>query len=158
MVLELAIALPILVILVLAVVEFGLYFTRMQQVALASRAGAEAASQATALPSTDGAPVPVDVLSALDQQLQSSGISYCRVRLEHNVGGTQVELISPVTGACECEPKTKLTPPLPSGEYVRLTVCTELGQLMPNCLACFGFDVSDRVTGSTTILRYERTP
>ena len=44
-VLELILALPILIIAFLAVVQFGTFFVRMQQVALASRVGAEAASQ-----------------------------------------------------------------------------------------------------------------
>ena len=158
--LELILVLPILVILVLAVVQFGLFFANMQQVALAARVGAEEASQTVDLPITDGAPIPANILEAVDHQLDSSGIIACRVRLEHNFGGRQVTLIAPPTGACDCPPAGNLTPPLPPGEYVRLSLSVPLCELMPICLAVFGFDVADpcKVVEATTIFRHELGP
>jgi hypothetical protein len=157
-ILELVLVLPILVMLVLAVVQFGLFFTKMQQVALASRTGVEAASQTVGLSTVDGDPVPTDVINAVTQQLESSGIEYCSIRLEHNVGGTQVELVSPTSGACDCEPSDNIDPPLPPGEYVRLTVGVPMSELMPNCMGSLGFDISNRIVTSTTLFRYELTP
>ena len=111
------------------------------------------------LPMINGAPVPAEVLAAIDDQLFSSGIERCLVRLEHNVGGATVVLQSPPMPDCDCGPDMNLGPP-PPGEYVRLTVCTELSEVMPNGLLTFGFDISgaDNTAECTTVLRYELTP
>jgi hypothetical protein len=158
--LELILTLPILVILVLAIAQFGIFFANMQQVTLACREGAKEASETLGLPTTDGALVPTNVLEAIDSQLTTSRIHACRVRLEHNVGGAQVALFAPADGGCDCCPGGKLGSPLPPRSYVRLTVCVELEELMPNCLALFGFDVCDvsQVIHATSIFRYEREP
>ena len=155
-VVELILALPILITALLTVVQFGYFFVRMQQVSLACRVGAEEASQTGGLPTMSGAPIPTNILDAIDKQLQSSGISRCRVRLEHNVAGPQIALVSPTVGACNCGPTTNLTTP-PPRPYVRLTICVPLTEVMPNCLAGFGFDISDpsKVAEGTTIFRYE---
>ncbi len=79
-----------LLICVLAVTEFGVLFANLQILSLACRAGAEAASE-SALP--NAGPVPADVLAAIDQQLLSSGIQRCRVRVEHNTTVTVAFLI-----------------------------------------------------------------
>ena len=63
--LELIVGLPILVIIVVASVQFGLFFQNMQQVALASRVGAHKAAETAPLPDGPAAvgdpavPVPV---------------------------------------------------------------------------------------------------
>ena len=140
-VLETILALPLFVMMLLAIVEFGVYFSNAQQHALASRVGAEEASQTMSLSTTNNDPVPNNVLIAIDQQLGSSGITACRVILIHNVGlpaGTTVELSS---GACDCDPPTPPNPS-PGGEFVQVTVCCELTDLMPNCLSSFGFDIT----------------
>ena len=100
--------------------------------------------------------MPLNVRAAVEKQLQNSGIQACRIRLEHNVGGTQVELVSPPSGGCPCEPVTNLTT-LPPRPYVRLSLCVPWTELMPNCLAKFGFDVSDpsKIADSMTVFRYE---
>ena len=73
--------------------------------------------------------------------------------LEHNLGGSQVAL---VTGTCDCGPDTNLAAP-PPGEYVRVTVCVPLSNVMPNLIANFGFDVSDpeRFAECTTVMLHE---
>jgi Flp pilus assembly protein TadG len=156
-VLELILALPILVLLILAIVQFGVFHARMQQVALACRVGAEEASQTTGLSTTNGDPVPPNVRDAIDHQLNSSGIDRCRVRLEHNVGGNVVVLGSPTTGACDCGPTSLPSAPFPPTTYVRLTVCVPMGELMPNCLRVVGYNVANpsRVAECTTVFRYE---
>ena len=159
LVLELVVVLPILLILLLGVVQFGVFFANMQQVALASRVGALEASQTAALPTTDGVAVPQNVVEAIDRQLQTSGIAVCRVRLEHNVGGSRVALIWPASGVCECEPNDHLADP-PPGDFVRLSICVELAELMPNCLGRLGVDLCSpsKVAHSTSVFRYELTP
>ena len=159
--LELVLVLPMVVILILATIQFGLFYSNMQQVALASRVGAEEASQTPGLAATvEGGAVPANVLEAISKQLFGSGIRYCRVTLEHNVGGTQVALVSPQTGACDCGPTCKLSSPIPPGEYVRVSVCVRHCDLMPNSLNLIGYDTTDpsKVACSTTIFRHERTP
>lgn len=156
-VLELILTLPIWLIFLLAVIEFGQLFAGRQQVALASRVGAEEASQTAALPLTDGDPVPADVLQSVNQQLASSGLSYCGVLLEHNVvppdpPGPPV----PVRlrfGTCDCPLPS--TPFPPARQYVRVTVYTRMTQVTPNLLRTLGFDVSDRVIHHTTTFRHE---
>lgn len=148
---ELVLTLPIFLILLVAVVQFGLYHVNMQQVALASRVGAEEASQT---PDLEGfAVVPPNVVQAIEHQLQTAGIDECQVKLEHNVGGTAVTLVSQAQG-CECCPDEELDAPA-YGRYVRLTVCVPLTELMPNCLKLFCYDITGKTTSFTTVFRYE---
>jgi hypothetical protein len=150
-------ALPIFIFVILAIVQFGIFHARMQQVALGCRVGAEEASQTAGLSTTNGDPVPTAVLDAIDHQLESSGITRCRVRLEHNVGGDQVVLVSPTSGACDCGPDAVLSSP-PPGDYVRLTVCVPLRELMPNSLCMIGYNITGRTAECTTVFRYELVP
>ena len=156
---ELLLVLPIIVVMTIAAVQFGLLFTNLQQLSLAAREGASTAAELPGLPMINGAPVPPEVLEAIDDQLYSSGIERCLVRLEHNVGGAAVVLQSPPMADCDCGPDANLPVP-PPGEYVRLTVCTELSEVMPNGLLSFGFDISGagNTAESTMVLRYELTP
>jgi Flp pilus assembly protein TadG len=149
--LELILATPVFLVFLLGVVQFGVFFTRMQTVALACRNGAEIASESS-LPLAGE--VPDNVLAAIDQQLLASNIVRCRVRLEHNVGGSQAVL---TTGTCDCGPDAVLTPSLPLDRYVRVTVCVPLSQVMPNLLATFGWSVDcpGYLAECTTVMRHE---
>ncbi len=142
--------LPVWLIALLAIIEYGQILSNLQQVSLASRVGAEEASQTLVLPTSPGGPVPANVLAAIDQQLASSGISRCRVILEHNVGGP----VTLVSGTCDgCVPPAT---PLPvDREYVRVTVCVPLTELTPNLLALFGFDIADCTAQQSATFRYE---
>ncbi len=155
--LELVLALPIMLIALLAVIEFGIYFVNVQQVTLASRVGAEEASQTEGLLAYAGTTVPGNVVHMVDQQLQSSGIYLRRIRLEYvNEDNEVVELLDPDREDCPCPaPCTFATPP--PGHYVRLSVCVPMKELMPNCLTLIGFDICDtsHVIQSTTTFRYE---
>jgi hypothetical protein len=154
-VLEFIVVLPILVIVLVGIVQFGVFYANMQQVALAARVGAEEASQTGGLAgATD---VPANVLMAVNQQLQTAGMSFCRVRLEHNVGGSQVELYYPSEDACNGGPEEELPAGGPPREYVRLTVTVRLGEVMSDNIGCFGFSPvgTDKTAFATTIFRYE---
>jgi len=158
--LELILSLPAWLILLAAVVEFGLILVNQQQVALTSRVGAEEASQTLGLPETEGE-VPGNVLDAIDQQLASTGISRCKVILEHNVvpagpspTPVPVTLWSPQPAGCDCGPPSLDL--LPEDRlYVRVTVYVPLTELSPNLLKIFGFDISGKFLQQSTTFRYE---
>ncbi len=156
-VLEFVVVLPIMVIMLVGIVRFGVYYANMQQVALAARVGAEEASQTGGLPTSDGGAVPANVLIAVSQQLQTAGIDYCRIRLEHNVGGDQVVLFSPSQGTCQGGPDQKLGGAAPPRDYVRLTVTVALSEVMPDTIGCFCFNrTGPRKTAFvTTVFRHE---
>ena len=90
--LEFILALPIFLIAMFAIFQFALFFVGSQQIALASRVGAEAASQIRLPNRTEyGVPpispsnrVPEYVVDAVLQQLGTSGIEPCCIILEHN--------------------------------------------------------------------------
>jgi Flp pilus assembly protein TadG len=156
-VLELVLVLPILLIPILAIIRFGLYYANMQQVALACRVGAEEASQTSELASTSTTTIPTNILQAVDRTLATAGITRCSVRLEHNASGTQKALYDPSSGGCVGGPTSNLSSPLPPGRYVRLTVCVPIQELVPRCLAGFGFGIADSssVVPFTMVFRYE---
>ena len=161
--LELVLVLPVLVTLIGVIVAFGLFHANMQQIALAARAGAEAASQTDAiyLLGDDGDPVPDEVIRAVEAQLHSSRIDYCGLRLEHNLDGSQVALASyPDQGDCAPDGIDKLGADAPPRKYVRLTVCVPRGAVMPRCLSMLGPILCgpSKTVGSTSIFRYELLP
>ena len=153
-VLEFIVVLPILLIVLVAIVLFGLFYANMQQVALAARVGAEEASQTAGLSSATS--VPGNVMGAIERQLATSGITYCRVRLEHNVG-TQTVLYSPSPTACVGGPVGTLPAAGPLGEYVRLTVTVRLTEVMPDTIGCFCFSpaAADKTAFVTSVFQYE---
>lgn len=150
---ELILTLPVFLILLVAVVQFGLYHVRIQHVGLASRIGAEQAAQTPNLQSY--LVVPPGVISAITAELQSAGITQFCIRLEHNVGGPTTVLWHPSGGCPNCPNSSLSSPPYPGTSYVRVTVCVPLTELMPNVLKVFGFDLTGQTTGFTTVFRYE---
>lgn len=157
-VLELVLVIPILILPVLAIVRYGLYYANVQQVTLASRIGAEEASETAGLPTTSGAAVPQSILEAIDHQMATAGIDSYSVRLEHNVSGSAVELSSS-SGTGDCGPADNLNAPI-LGRYVRLTICVPMTELVPqysNVLGLGIWDGSD-VVECTTVFRYEGNP
>ena len=169
-VLELVLVLPLLVIALMAVVEFGLLYSNEQNVEMASRAGVQVASRLMTISATNGDPVPAEVVSAVAAELDKIGISDYRIRLEHNIDfdtnplptlATPVVLATSSTNgptSCPDPPAITLSP---NRRYVRVTVCvyssaptpTTTG-LTPNLLETFGIDMSIRVSQQTTTRRY----
>ncbi len=157
--LEFIIALPVLLIMLLAVVQFGMFFSGLQQVSLASRVGAEVAAQTDLSASETGDPIPSVILNAINAQLSSSAISACRIFVEHNLDGpAEDELREPLTSAWTCTPPaTSLPLDMAGGVYsVRVTVCVPMSEVAPNCLSLFGFNIANRSTQCSTTFRYER--
>jgi hypothetical protein len=155
MVVEMIMVVVILVLVTIGLVQFGNLFANAQQVALAARVGAEEASQTSLAATVDGGPVPNAVIDAVRHQLESSGIEFCHIRLEHNVGGVKV-LESDGTVACDCSPAQSLAAP-PPGEYVRLTVCVPLAEVMPQEESFLGamFYGPNRTYEHTATFRHE---
>ena len=136
----------------MAVVQFGLYHVRMQHVALASRIGAQQTAQIANLQSYSF--VPSQVTSAVGAHLQSVGINTFCIRLEHNDGGSTVVL--PSGGCSGCTISSLSSSPYSGTEYVRVSICVPLTELMPNVLKVFGFDLTGQYTAFTTVYRYEQ--
>lgn len=157
--LELIIAVPILVIALLAIIEFGRVMTNLQQVALASRAGASEAAQTNLYLAPA---VPLNVKDAVNRQLASAGLgepgaNACRIIVEHNVGATPAMIaptvtLTDTTRTCTCSSPGTL---LPARQAVRVTVCIELTSLAPNLLKSFGFDIKSKSVQHSTTFRYE---
>jgi hypothetical protein len=145
---ELLLNLPLWLLLVLAVVQFGGLSCGVQQASLASRVGAAEAGRTTPLPCEGG--VPGNVLSAIERQLASSGLVCSKVILEHNLAGRPVVLLS------GCGPGRPPCIPLPSvGTSVRVTVCVPPAGIIPNLLGKLGLDLWSRALVQSTTFRHE---
>ena len=164
--LELILTFPILIIVLLAVVEFGLILAASKHVEFASRLGAKRAaeSEITDLETLN----TIGPLKAeIDQYLATAGYTAsCSVILEHNVMGASNPLQeNPDPLACPCGPVGSLPalvpcPPDPDIEVesVRVTVCLPMEGNIPNCLSTFGFDLADCTIQQSVVWRYELTP
>lgn len=154
---ELILGLPILLIGVFAIVEFGMFFARLEQVALACRVGAEEASQTSPMPGP-GDPIPASVEMVILKQLENSCVQPCAIILEHNVSGpeqtSRTDYDNDGDFAPDCPLCQEPISSLPSNS-VRVTVCVQLTELMPNCLAALGFDITGQTTQCSTVFGHE---
>ena len=160
--LEVILGLPILLILLCGIVEFGLLFSNMQKLEIASRTGASVASQLNLpLAPPPATPVPAAVQDAITSSLEGTGItaSDVKIRLEYNydssnpnIAGTTEQLVS---GLLVCPAPSVPAVPSLGRPYVRVTVCAKTTDLAPNCLAIFGLDFSNRISQQTTTVRHK---
>lgn len=159
---------PVLIILWLAVIEFGMILAVNKQVAAASQYGARLVSEA-GTPGNVLALVSGGTLRArIDQQLQTGGIpaGACNVTVQYtdNAGTPQPDAVSQPAGAeaCPCTPSLVNLPAAPPS-YVRVTVCAYLNRTgaapgvnpVPDLLAPFGFSIADRRLQHQTTYRLE---
>ncbi|MGB9688519.1 MAG: TadE/TadG family type IV pilus assembly protein [Thermogutta sp.] len=151
--LELVLVLPLILIALLATVQFGKYFANLQELAFATRVGAEEAAKTSGLSNVEGDPVPTNVVQAIDHQLAAFGLSRRIIVLEHNIGGTPVSLVEP-TGA---PAPTKLSP-VPPGRYVRILITVPKADVMPELLKVFGLHLAGgcKTTTLWTVWAYEK--
>ena len=145
---ELMLNLPIWLMMIFAVVEFGELVSSAQHVLFAARVGAREASRSDSLP--DEGAVPYNILQAVASQLGSAGIGNARVILEHNLGGKPVVLVS---GRGHTRPPRAAPPQL--GKYVRVTVFARVDDLAPNLLETFGIDLSSNLLAQSATFRHE---
>lgn len=149
--LELLLSLPVLMIVLLAVVQFGVLMANLQHVAAASYEGAHYATEQAALtvvPASNAA-LAAAIRTAVDRRLESAGFgtnASAGVTLRHTVGGGG----NATDGTCS----DPLNPPLPA-RTVRVTVRVPLTRLAPNVLSTFGFDLTGRYTEMTSTLDFE---
>lgn len=153
---EFLLILPILLLVLLIVIEFGMYFANKQQVALACRVGAEATARTAGLP--NGGQIPSNIIQAVSSQLASSGITYAAIFLQHNSGGSPYTLTEPSSPPAGCSAPAAPLPPASPPDHgrisVRVTVCVPMTSLAPNVLKMFGFDLTGRYTSCSTTFRY----
>lgn len=154
--LELILNLPIWIIVLLAVIQFGQLLSNLQQVALASRVGAEEAAQTASLPTTDAQLAASDIVVAVEDCLQTAQIidgstDWCMV-LEHNDGGTSTLTYSSSGGACSCVPGPA---PVVPNTYVRVTVCVPFTAVAPNLLGAYGLSFLSNDVQQQTTFMYE---
>ncbi len=148
-VLELILSLPLLVIFLGAVTEFGLILANMKQVKFASRTGAKVAAETTGLNPANTAMVVATIRTVVDRQLETAGFganASAGVRLQHTVGG----IGSAESGTCA----EQNIPAIPA-DSVRVVVCVELSTLTPDFLSSFGFSVAGRRVELSTTYSYE---
>ncbi len=155
--LELILVFPILMILLLAVVEFGLILAASNHVEAASRLGAKLAAEAANLDQFNDPNTLENLKLRVDEYLNTAGYTdSCQVILENTVPGTTAPTQENPTMAsnCPCTPVIGATGTLPV-RAVRVTVCLNMTGNVPNCLATFGFDISGRVIRHSVTWIYE---
>ena len=168
-VLELILGLPLLVIPLLAVVEYAVLMSNQQQVEMATRAGALTGTQLV-LPASGS--VPTEVLDAIAAELTHVGIDLnaritdgkSRGEWAHNYlsSGADPDLDPSATlasGTLTCP--SSAAPPAPDPDlssfgrsYVRLRLCVRSDLLTPNLLSAYCIDMSERVTSQTKAYRH----
>ncbi|MCA9067647.1 MAG: pilus assembly protein [Planctomycetaceae bacterium] len=162
--LEFLLLFPLLMILLLAVIEFGLILAAAKHVEFASRLGAKLAAESNSLDTLNNPGTTDNLKQQIDQYLNTAGYTdSCVVLLEHNVsgvGGTSQSnpLVAPSN--CPCSPVGSLPSsagsPSTTVESVRVTVCLPMTGNVPNCLDTFGFSITDRVIRQSVVWNYEQ--
>ena len=122
---ELLFVLPVLLIVVLATVEFSLWLSAQQQVALASREGARVAAQGG---SAD------DVQQTVQLVLGPNWSSAAQVAASLNDSDGN---------------------PLPAGAPVSVLVTLPAGTVVPDLLVLAGFSIGNEIIASQTVMRKE---
>jgi hypothetical protein len=153
---ELIVSLPILLIFLAAVVEFGVIFVGIKQVALASRAGAKVAAEAAGLNTAMTNTVAMAARDAADDQLETAGFgpdASAGLTLRHNVSGGGVSTL----GSCidPTSPALPATLPTSGSGHVRVTVCINVSKLAPDLLSIFGFSIAGYFVEETTTYPHE---
>ena len=155
---ELLLVTPLLLIFLMAVIQFGVILANLKYLPLASRAGAKVLAEtpfaSLTLPAT-----LTNVKNAVSAVLATGNISSCVVVLEQNV----VVGVMPVDPPTPCPCLAPSAPPLPvslsvpSVKAVRVTVCVPWSELAHNLnfLSFICFSLSDRTSRSSTLYPYE---
>lgn len=142
---------PVLMIVLLGMIQYGLLFLNLRHLALASRTGAKIAAEQAVFDITQ-------IKNEVDRHLLSAGLSSGAgvVVLEHNVGSPVTTIISSDPGASCPLPDLKLPDAtvVPEG-CVRVTVCVPVTVLTPDLLFTFGFTFLGRDAHQSTLLAFE---
>ena len=153
-VVELILMFPVLFVLLLAIVEFSLIVTNMQQVTQASRMGAKMAADTPGLGSFTDPPLTNTtaalIRTQVNRQLRTAGFvpAVSRgVTVRHTVGAGYA-----ATDGVAPDP---LLPPMPANA-VRVTVSVDLSKLAPNLLQTWGYSTANQTVDLTTTYPYEQ--
>jgi hypothetical protein len=162
-VLETILALPVFVIMLMGIVEFGVLVENLQHVEAASRAGVLVASRMAAgdIHAVPGNPgdLPAAILEAVNDELNlmKTGTLARQVRLQTNINNMGVIpaplVIATFTGGQTAAPDPYVAvnaPAAPLAAYVRVTVFVDVPDVTPNVLAAFGLDFTNEVVQQTT--------
>lgn len=160
---ELLLAFPILLIVLAAVIEFGLIYAVNQKVAYASRFGAKLASEEPRTTLNDfNLPAGGSRLrTAVNRFLSTAELptGACTVILEHNACLANQTQTDTDGSGCNCgapaAPLPAGPPPAGNPEYVRVTVCVPLIGNVPDLVSSFGFSVAGFTIEHSTVFRYE---
>lgn len=149
--------LPVFLIALSAVIEFGMVLNGLHAVKLAARAGAKHAAELSTTDIVSGSAV-TSVRNVVDRVLSSSGYDSCQVRLEYTGSCLTPSAGSSFDGACpKCTAPTALLPSsgqIPGG-MVRVTVCVDVSEMTPDLLGWVGASISDRVAQYSVAFPYE---
>ena len=153
-VVELILTFPILLVLLMAVVEFSLIIINVQQVSQAARMGAKVAAETPGLGGFTDPPLTnttaTTIRAAVDRQLFTAGFGQNvsrGVTLRHTVNaGYQA------TDGLAADP---ILPTMPNNA-VRVTVSVNLAELTPDLLGTFGYSTADQTVEMTTTYPYEQ--
>ena len=149
---ELLVVVPVVLLILLGLIEYGLVYVNLRHLAMASRTGAKIAAEQSSFDI-------VAIQTEVDRHLLSSGFvsGSNEVILQHNVGSPSTTVISSASSSTATYPTTPALPDssvIPAG-CVRVTVIVPLGVLTPDLLAMFGFSVQNRSAQQTTTFAYE---
>jgi hypothetical protein len=145
-----------LLILLVAITEFGMIFALTQNVAFASRHGAKLSAEQGTPTAALNLVTNGSLRAEVNRQLATAGLQLgaCRVTLEHN--GPAVPLAvsdAPAVGGCDCSPPGV---PIPTpATALRVTVCVPLQGNVPDLLSTFGFSLAGRYVQESTTVRLE---
>jgi hypothetical protein len=151
---ELLMMLPILLIFLAAITQFGLIFSTIENTEFASRYGARLAAEQTSPGHIAQLVNSGQLRRAINRHLSAAGFRRGVCRLEVELGGLGRLSDVPDTNDCPCRRREL---PLPSiGTPVRVTICVPLQGNVPDLLSSFGFSLNNRVVQQTTTMRVER--
>lgn len=152
LILEMVLVLPLILIALLAAIQFGKYFANMQEISLAARIGGVAASRTASLSGVPGDPVPATVTDAVYRHLASAGIHTAAIALEHNLDGGPVLLQTPADASIDVD---FISAPPPGG-YVRVIVIVPQAAIMPDLLRACGLHLvlPGKITAFSNVFHY----
>ena len=148
-VLEAIIALPIAIIALFAIVQFGLLSSNQSLVHSASRSGADIGSSLDLPTSGD---VPTEIINAVSKTLAARGMTYSCIRVEHSNGPAPPYVLETGIGG-----EAPAAAP-PTEDYICVSVCVENTELAPNLLEAFCLDLEGTFSQQTVCRCYTPPP
>jgi uncharacterized membrane protein len=149
---ELVVVVPLILMLLLGVIEYGFVYINQRHLAMAARTGAKVAAEQAIFDINA-------IKDEVDRHLLSAGFASgsTEVVLQHNVGSPMTIVVSSLGAPVGPYPTGPALPDatlLPEG-CVRVSVVVPFTLLTPDLLAAFGLSLSTQKAQQTTTLAYE---